>query len=135
MKRLNGNNLYFPRDFKLTSIIGPDSLVVAHLKTVEYSRNVDVSESVLITAESKLNINFPCLKLANMNSQRDTFVPCSTCNGLSPWLYRFFKEMTYLKLIKTVLFRVITRLVSEVQITQFRLKVDIYQFWRLGEKQ
>ena len=43
--------------------------------------------------------------------------------------------MTYLKWIKTVLFRVITRLVSEVQITQFRLKVDIYQFWRLGEKQ
>ena len=73
----------------LTSVVGSDPLVVAHLKTVEYSRNVDVSESVLITAESKLNINFPCFKLVNMNSQRDTFVPCSTCNGLSPWLYRF----------------------------------------------
>lgn len=73
----------------LTSVVGSDPLVVAHLKTVEYSRNVDVSESVLITAESKLNFNFLCLKLVNMNSQRDTFVPCSTCNGLSPWLYRF----------------------------------------------
>ena len=36
-------------------IIWSDSLVVAHLKTVEYSRNVNIPESVFIAAENKIN--------------------------------------------------------------------------------
>ena len=36
----------------LTSVVRSDPLVVAHLKTVEYGRNVDVSESMLVTAEN-----------------------------------------------------------------------------------
>ena len=39
----------------LTSVVRPDPLVVAHLKTVEYSRNVNIPESVFIAAENKIN--------------------------------------------------------------------------------
>ena len=49
-KWLNKNDYNFSWP-DLTSVVWSDPLVVSHLKTVEYGRNVHVSESVLVTTE------------------------------------------------------------------------------------